>query len=160
MYEKSYGPKYEAGMDIKDIAKLVRKEIKDYFGPNIKYSVTIDRFSGGRALRAYLVDVAPGFYFWKANPDYNPDGGYGIYAERVCMSDGYRKIEEKVKEIIAAYNYDGSDIMVDYFDVNFYSSVGVKFESPAYKKMNAERKYLEALLIEAEIEAANEEAMA
>ena len=101
MYEKSYGPKYEAGMDIKDIAKLVRKEIKDYFGPNIKYSVTIDRFSGGRALRAYLVDVAPGFYFWKANPDYNPDGGYGIYAERVCLSDGYREIEAANEEAMA-----------------------------------------------------------
>lgn len=159
MYERSYGSKYEAGMDIKDIAKLVRKEIKDYFGPNIKYSVTIDRFSGGRALRAYLVDVAPGFYFWKVNPDYNPDGGYGISAERVCLSDGYREIEEKVKEIIGAYNYDGSEIMVDYFDVNFYSSVGVKFDSPAYKKMEGERKYWEALLIEAEVEAEAEAAM-
>ena len=143
MYERSYGPKYEAGMDIKDIAKLVRKEIKAAI-PGFKFSVSIKRFSGGRSLDAYLVDVPDGFSFWEANPDYFP-GGFGWNASKIRYSEALREINEKVKEIIAAYNYDGSEIMVDYFDVNFYSSVGVKFESPAYYKMNLQ----EAALVEA-----------
>ena len=45
------GSKYDSKLDIKEIAKLVRKELKKFKKHGHKFSVRIDRFSMGQALR-------------------------------------------------------------------------------------------------------------
>ncbi len=49
-----------------------------------------------------------------------------------------KNFRNKVKEILNQYNYNNSDIMTDYFDVNFYSYF--------YLDSNLENKYKDQLL--------------
>lgn len=100
---QTVGAKYEEveNMDIKDIAKLVRKDIKEAFpNTNYKFSVRIERFSMGRSLKVYVNNT-------------------GLMPRSVQAST----IESKIQEIVDQYNFDDSDWLSDYSHVNFYSSV-------------------------------------
>ena len=49
----------------------------------------------------------------------NPNG----HVEHPWMSDEGRALMNALEAIVDAYNYDGSDLMTDYYDVNFHASV-------------------------------------
>jgi hypothetical protein len=129
MYEISYGNKYEAtkGADLADIAKLVRKDIKAAVATGklpagLKASVRIDRFSGGQSLDVTVTEYA--------GPVLNPAR---VAAERKNPHDSHylepwmhptaAAVENTLKAIVGAYNFDGSETMVDYYHVRFYGSV-------------------------------------
>lgn len=131
--ERSYGPKYQENMDIKDIAKEVRKAIKmDGF----KFSVKIKRFSGGQSLNVGIKVVPDDFPMVVMKESWNGYGSQWKYSPEL------EKLRDDIKAIINSYNYDGSDMMVDYFDVNFYGFVDVEYESPAHYKFNNEYESL------------------
>lgn len=125
--ETVYGEKYAATKDLSrvEIAKLIRADIKAAVAsgalPAAKYRVWTESYSGGSS-----IDVEIGA-FWIANL-FNPER-----LEReannlgVCGHDRYSaaamRVIGAVRSIVAAYNYDGSDIASDYFHVRFYSSV-------------------------------------
>ena len=138
--ERSYGSKYQENMDIKDIAKEIRKAIKmDGF----KFSVKIRRYSGGQSLNVGIKEVPDNFQMAAAKESWN---GYG---QRWEYSPELKQLMDNIKAIINSYNYDGSDSMVDYFDVNFYGFVDVEYGFPAYDKFDAER---DAIMLDAERE--------
>lgn len=139
MYERSYGKKYERDLDISEIAKRVRKEIKAELPKGFKVSVRISRYSGGQSLDAEIKAVPPGFVI--NNPERvrleeeDPNwvtraGAYPIFSEEAT------KVEKTIKGIIEAYNYDGSEIQVDYFDVNFYGHVSWDYDLKNQDKAN------------------------
>lgn len=128
-YERTYGQEYKENLDIAEIAKIVRKQLKAHFA-NTTWSVTIKRYSGGQSMNIDLVD-APGVQLVDINPQYNPDNYPGHNLKKWKYSDTYNKMMEQAKGFAQSYNYDGSDIMTDYFDVNFYCFTGVKFNSKA-----------------------------
>lgn len=99
MLRQTEGSKYRDtyGMDIKEIAKLVRKDLKEAF-PNYIFKVQIERYSMGQSLHIQV-------------------NGTGI-KER--FSEEARKLEEEIRALANEYNYDDSDIMTDYFNVRFY----------------------------------------
>jgi hypothetical protein len=131
--ERIYGSKYQENMDIKDIAKEVRKAIKmDGF----KFSVKIQRFSGGQSLKVRIKEVPDDFPMVAMKESWN---GYGAQWQ---YSPELKELMDYIEAIINSYNYDGSDSMVDYFDVNFYGFVDVESGSPAYDKLDAERELL------------------
>lgn len=101
MYRNLEGSKFESvkGMDVKDIAKLIRAELKEL---PYKTSVKIERYSMGRSIN---VDV------------YLP--AYPTHEEQ----DPIRKA---IRAVTDQYNFDNSDPMTDYFSVNFYSNVSFK----------------------------------
>ena len=137
---KWYGADYDGSLDVKDIAKLVRKALKDEL-PGFKFSVNIDRFSGGSALRIGLVDVPAYFVMAEYSEEYRR-----IYGrDGIAYSKGLSELFEKAKEIAERWNYDDSNSMVDYFSVNYYVSVSVKFDSPAYAKEKADRRRAEEM---------------
>lgn len=118
-----------AGLDVADIAKLVRADIKAAVKageiPDVKYGVRIERFSGGTAIRVNTTIPGP-----DGVPSTDPrsvayqrDGGmtYGrtYTVEMSALSD-------KLQGIVDAYNFDDSDSMTDYFHVRFYSSVNIE----------------------------------
>lgn len=125
------GAKYQRGANIKDIAKLVRTEIKKAL-PNFKYSITIERFSGGQAMNIKMVTAPNGFVFAEENENYHP-GGWGQDSEVWDTSKAYNKVRRTVSQIVNAYNYDDSDTQTDYFDVNFYAHFGRAWGSEADK---------------------------
>ena len=132
MYERVYGAEYKEGMDIKDIAKEVRKMLKAEM-PDFKFAVRIDRFAGGQSLNIGIKDVPDGFRFAQENPkeferEYRP----------IVWTDELRDAQEKARAIGLRFNYDGSEIQVDYFDVNYYCTAFVEFQSAAYYKQRAE----------------------
>ena len=115
MYERKYGERYNQTLDIVDIAKLVRKEIRLNM-PEIKVSVTTERFSGGQSLDVHIKECD----FWIMQSESN------VTRERYTPEA--IEVIESIRRLIAGYNHNGSEIQVDYFDVNFYSNVSFDWQ--------------------------------
>jgi len=138
-YGYSVGSKYNRDLDIAEIAKLVRSEIKDRVKkgafPKGKYAVRISRYSDGRSLNITVSGIDPKFGI--LNPEF--------YAEERRNPHAYRyenprsKLLDDLKAIATAYNYDRSESQVDYFDTNFYLHVDLdwKWESELTSAMKA-----------------------
>lgn len=118
------GSNYErtAGMDIKELAKLIKEELNIYF-PDWKFSVKISRYSGGQSMRISIVDMPytpfskEVDYAYKNNTHYDSHMRYEIYNEQ------YLKDYKKIKSITEQYNFDDSDTQSDYFHVRYYAFV-------------------------------------
>lgn len=124
---------YERGLDIAEIAKLVRKDLKAEFGKDNKFSVRISRFSGGQALDVYPKKVNDDLCYtyeelYEENNldhlrDYNPalyESLNELYQRATFLN---KETVKKIKSIVDNYNYNESDSYTDYFDVGFYSHV-------------------------------------
>jgi hypothetical protein len=153
VYERSYGYQYEEGgkLDTAAIAKLIRRDIKTATREGLlpdrwTYSVTMDRFSGGSSIDVRVKDCADA---WMPCPGYRvgtrhelPGGGWtatgcgnpwckagGEHKDKTGAEDHEVLTEEAMaakmtlERIHGAFNHDGSDSMVDYFDVNYYGHV-------------------------------------
>ena len=119
--------------DIKDVAKDVRKQLKEEF-PRCKFSVSISRFSMGQSLTISLMS-AP-FAAFAQDVDVNGNRCKNAYAQlnqyqlrkepQDCICNGAFLTSEawaamkRADEIQGKYNWNNSDSMTDYFDVNFY----------------------------------------
>jgi hypothetical protein len=105
------GSKYHEveNMDIKDIAKLIRKELKTWKDayPNLKVSVRIERYSMGQSIYVNLSGTGL--------PRYN-----GITRNMSNLV-----LQEKVHKITDLYNFNDNDSQSDYHHVNFYAHVRV-----------------------------------
>lgn len=152
-YERSYGYRYSDGgrLDTAVIAKLIRADIKTAVSEGLlperwSYSVRIDRFSGGSSIDVRVKNCADA---WTPCPGYRigtrhdyEDGSWAATGCRDpwCKAGGIHKdlpdaqehdvlTEEALaakmtlERIHGAYNHDGSDVMTDYFDVNYYGHV-------------------------------------
>lgn len=102
------GINYNSNLNIKDIAKEVRKFIKENF-KGYKFSVTSEN---GRiwAIRVSLVS-APETVVLK--------GDNGKFTETG------RDVFNKIKGYLDNFNYDNSEATTDYFDVNFFSTISL-----------------------------------
>jgi len=126
MQQGKVGNKYQEvkSLSVVEIAKLVRKDLKQF--NDCKFSVTSDR----NTISIYLKDSPLNrleIY------DQSQELGWG---GKVISIEKY--LRKKVKKILDQYNYNNSEIMTDYFDVNFYSYF--------YLDSNLENKYKDQLL--------------
>ena len=147
------GRNYDRSLDTAEIAKRIRKEITSLkkngtvrgLPRDAKISVRIDRFSGGSSIDV-IVKYLPynplnvdRVKWEKENPHtyvgslHSMDAAYHRYNE-----DG-RALKEFLEELLNSYNRDNSDIMTDYFDVNFYGHVrfDYTFERECQEKIEA-----------------------
>ncbi len=114
--------------NIKDIAKEVRAELKKEF-PACKFSVTIERYSGGQSLSVALT-VAPvqvlsdEYLAENEGRAYFQVNNYYI-EESVRLTEEGKVMLSKVNEISNRRNWDKSDMMTDYFNVNYYFQFAV-----------------------------------
>ena len=123
------GSKYTGFRPVTEIAKDIRKDIKDAMRlhelpSDLKVSVRSRYYAGGQS-----IDID-----WSASKGTHqlPCAWHrGPWADCVgaCDPDHYLQvglstlgehIERKLKAIANAYNYDNSDVQVDYFDTLFY----------------------------------------
>lgn len=111
----AYGSKHAQtkDFDIREIAKLVRRDLKaeqqaGRLRSDIRISVRIERFAYGQSLKARLT--------WL---DKTTDGLF----ETLRRDDD--ETGATIARIIAAYNFDGSDLQSDHFNVRFYAQVSV-----------------------------------
>ena len=130
MTEIKYGSKFTHGLDTKEIAKMVRKDIQSAIKsgnlPEMKVSVKIrKRFSGGSSIDTKIKEAT----FPIANAKYyerialGEDDTLAHMGSVSPLSDEARIAIKQIQQIIDQYNFDGSDMMTDYFNVNFYSHV-------------------------------------
>jgi hypothetical protein len=153
MYEKTYGEKYEAqqGLSTTEIAKLIRADIKtavkDGTLPSTwKYSVKTEYFSGGSSIDVRVKNCADAWMTcdgtvpgskqmlpngsWTARACSNmwckgrnePEYAHAATEHKV-LTEQAEAAKAVLQAIHNAYNHDGSESMVDYFDVNYYGTV-------------------------------------
>ena len=141
--------------DLKDIAKDIRNALKSHY-PEWKFSVTIARFAGGQSLSVALMSGPRSPFGDKLTYPNTYDGigmrypinGYAqlnhFYIEQkplddkmVWVSNGTILTEEAAKmlkevtDIANRENWDYSDAMTDYFDVNYFLYIEIgKWDRP------------------------------
>lgn len=124
------GSKVDEISNIKDIAKTVREYVKKKY-PNYKFSVTIERYSGGQSMTVSLLeadfDPLVNDSYWREGSD---NGKY--YDVNQYYIDTSEALTPKAKEVIKdvrnfynQYNYDHSDAMTDYFNKRFYETITI-----------------------------------
>lgn len=146
---KFQGSKYDDNLGIKEIAQLVRKDLKAKY-PKCKFSVTIKRYAGGQSMNVSLTEsdfnpfntpdenliplskisgyntVKDVMESWKKTID---NGHHGINEYYInddfILSEKGKEVSKDIREIVSAYNFDDSDSMSDYFHVNFYSHLSI-----------------------------------
>lgn len=134
---RAYGAKYDHThtMDIADIARQIREDIKvarkiaklaaepgalatiDVLAnapAQMKFGVRISRFSGGCALDIRVKNIPADW--WTERTD--DRGDVGKFA-----TPALKAVAAELRQIMDAYNHDGSDLLTDYFDVRFYGHV-------------------------------------
>ncbi len=141
---RTYGAKYETVRNIWDIAviaKLMRADIKlsrkiglKVAEPGvlaiadpiadapavIKFAVRTQKYSGGGSIDIIIRNI-PEAWGWTTGAD-------TCGRERRVATPALKALADELRTIHCAYNYNGSDITTDYFDVNYYG--GVKAEEP------------------------------
>jgi len=130
------GEKYDDALTIKEIAKLVRAELRARF-PDCKFSVKTEYFSMGSAIHVSLM-AAPFRALADEAKTHTQVSNHGINEDARLTTDA-KTVMVKVGKIVNGYNYDDSDSMVDYFDTNFYFHLNIgkwdrPFEIKAAKK--------------------------
>jgi hypothetical protein len=112
--ERFEGEKYTGFRSATDIAKDIRSDIKEAISAgklpkDLKVSVRSRYYAGGQS-----IDMT-----WSATSGTHRIGDYHGRPDVVLSARG-QHIEHQLKKIAHAYNYDNSDITVDYFDTMFY----------------------------------------
>lgn len=120
MYERTYGYRYERNRPVKDDAKMIRADIKTLSKAGMlpadwKYSVRYRSFAGGCS-----IDISAR----SPRPIYTEDPSRLDVAIRgsrdETLTKEARAVEDALTELHRAYNHDGSETQVDYWDVKFY----------------------------------------
>lgn len=137
---------------ITEIAKTIRTELKKEF-PKCKFSVTAERFSGGTAVNLSLMqaDFNPvnnynstwkdsyaqlSEYAFMGDPELrgrDRDGNElpSYYNNGATLTKQGWQVMKSACEISNRENWDRSDSMVDYFDVNYYFHCNIgKWDKP------------------------------
>jgi hypothetical protein len=130
----------------KEISKDIRRQLKAEF-PNCKFSV-ITKHSN--SIDVHLMQAPFKVFAEDGNGRMKDSNGYNIqdYAQlnEYQLQDKYRtdntsnghKLTEKAWDVLSKaakilneQNWDNSDLMTDYFDVNYYTSISIgKWDKP------------------------------
>lgn len=132
---RKYGKLYDEKHTTKAIAEIVRRTVRLEMRmgalPAGKWSVTSERFAGGSSI---TIAFAPA-------PAEDECFARAYYNRERIVQDAERPhdhsaipfrsafgaaLDRKLEQLLADFNYDGSDISTDYFDVNFYAHVEVR----------------------------------
>ena len=120
---RTYGSKYDASLVLAEIAKRMRKDIAAAVKvgelPRGKYGVTISRFAGGQSIDISIKEVAI-----QVHPierlAFRRQKGAAAFWEGDLFTPEACALQKALEAIMAAYNYNGSDIDRDHWDVRFY----------------------------------------
>lgn len=108
--------------DIVEISKLVKEKLKKEF-PNLTFSIRTKRFAGGQSIDVDLLKGDILFFNGEQKPNY--DIGYLRDNYDGTFTDEGFKVAKRIKEIVNEFNWDNSDPMTDYFDVNYYTHISI-----------------------------------
>src|SRR3990167_9391515 len=137
-------------LGIKEIASRVREQLKKEF-PGCKFSVTIERYSMGQSLTVALM-AAPFEAFQNSeSKQYGQLNQYQLLKDRpenqecngnALTAEAWDTMKRAV-QICNEYNYDNSDPVTDYFEVNFYMHIEIGRYDRPFSKLAGESKKAE-----------------
>jgi hypothetical protein len=135
------GEKYDRNLDITDIAKNIRKDLKVRF-PKCKFSITIQRYSGGQSMSISLLEgpfkaiLSERTREWENGEEVWKDRAPSSYTDfnhyypesykedsrttRMTLHDECIEAMKFAAGLAQGFNFDDSDPMTDYFHTNFY----------------------------------------
>ena len=109
-----------------EIVEIIRKWLKETY-PRYKFSVTQN---GYRSINIYLVKADFEAFTKESGLIYKDINHYHIGTDRT-ITERAREVMLNVCDFTMSYNYDNSDIMTDYFDTNFYLTLGIgRYDKP------------------------------
>jgi hypothetical protein len=118
------GSKYVSGRDKAETAKLMRAELKALgakgtaeIPKGTTFRVTLDRYSMGSSID---VRILPPADFLALNPERVLADLRRAPEQHNWLSEKGAALVSAVSRIHGSYNRDASDLMVDYFDVDFH----------------------------------------
>lgn len=91
----------------KDIAKLIRSDLKNQFGKTVKFSVRTHYFSMGSEINIYIKSASSSLFKEDGNKIQN-------------LND---EVLEKIKAVVDKYQTVESDPYHDYYNTNFYNHI-------------------------------------
>lgn len=148
MYERTYGEKYLRNTDVKEIAKLMRAEVKNSIKAGTipkgtKVSITIERYSMGQSINMCVTQFNTQFLnAWRVK--FTEDHPHKCLSEIPSNHPAHELFTPIAKRTLAElnrihglWNHDGSDSMTDYFDVNYYgdASFSYKIEGVQHREL-------------------------
>jgi hypothetical protein len=110
-----------AGHAEDSVSLAVRDVIADA-PASIKFSIRSQYFSGGSSIDITIKGV-PVEWGWEIDPLYDPYDTW--HSRKYVETAALRALKAEVESVQQSYNHDGSDSMVDYFDVRFYGHTEV-----------------------------------
>lgn len=114
------GSNYKMGRSTKECAAEIRAYLKKAY-PDCKFSVTTHYASMCSSIRVYLMSGPYAALKTKEHWDLNQ-----FYLDRDQeMTDWAKAVMIDVNDCIKSYHFSDCDGMIDYFDVNFYYSIGI-----------------------------------
>lgn len=126
----SRGAKVDEIRDIKDIAKALREYVKKKY-PNCKFSVSIQRYSGGQSLYVSLqeADFNPltDESYWSVSKSGNKSfdvNQYHIEDSKQLTPEAISVLKD-VRNFYNQFNYNHSNPSTDYFNVRFYETITI-----------------------------------
>jgi hypothetical protein len=130
MYEISYGRKYDKNLSTTEIAKRFREDLKaaikaGTLPKGLKCSVRTKYFAGGSSIDVDVTALPAGFRLFDTEfLTHHRDRPSEFYSGERRTPEA-KALLAALEKMLQAYNYDGSDIMTDYFNVNFYGHAGL-----------------------------------
>lgn len=159
-YNNYKGSRYNEAETVKDVVKIVRKEIKQMF-PDQKFSVRLDRsgYSSKITVEARKLSFNP---FTVAYMRYRSEGDFSrafsdwtkqVYLDGGKHADKYQELKDstveknsfrasfhskqwiemkkEIQALLDSFQHDRSDVMTDYFDYRFYDSILIDYDLEA-----------------------------
>lgn len=141
-YQGNYtGRKYQEtqNMDIAQIAKLIRNDIRDAIKKkklpsHPKYSVTIERYSMGQSVTVRVTNILP-LRIMNEQAVVNELSYTSFHGPR--LNQAGKNLDNILTDICRQYGFDNSDSMTDYFHSRFHTHISLQTD-PEYNLIKSE----------------------
>jgi hypothetical protein len=132
------GSRYDSTLSTTEVSKRIRSEIKDLVKagtlPESTYSVRTRYFAGGSSIEIEARNLYGAWVDHEWKTDYHGE------PERVLSSQA-QQVLKTLQGLHDAYNYDHGDVMVDYYNVNYYGFAEIEIEwSAGFRARQAAKK--------------------
>ncbi len=130
--KKPYGQHYDSNLEIKQITKNIRKELKGLTKLGFKFSVRSEWGSLTVAIRVRVLIIPEDWILF--NPHYNQELAWKISVGQITSwetgkdprevyTELGKQFGKTLRTLCNQWNYDKSDTQTDYFDTNYYLQI-------------------------------------
>lgn len=120
-YRNIVGSRYESGLSVGTIAKKIKEYVKKTH-PKCKFSVVVNHYT---EIQVCLMEANFEAFIKTSMKNKQLYGSKGVIMKDNDITDDCKIVLSDVSDYVNSYMRDDSDVMTDYFDVNFYFTLEV-----------------------------------